>query len=170
MADLRILIAGLGNIFNGDDGFGVEVVRRLQERTLPDHVTVIDFGIRSFDLTFALVDGYQAAILVDALQRNESPGTLYLFEPTLEAAGQLFPATLEGHGLHPAQVLELAKLYGTLPEKIFVVGCEPEVTTFSDEGQMGLSPPVQANLDEAIALIETLIPKLQQELAAVSGS
>lgn len=168
--DLKILIAGIGNIFNGDDGFGVEVVKRLHNRILPDGVRVVDFGIRSFDLAFALVDGYQAAILVDALQRNESPGTLYLFEPSLEDAEQLLPGTLEGHGLHPAQVLKLAKLYGTLPEKIFVVGCEPETTSFSEEGQMGLSPPVQANLDEAVGLIAALIPRLQQELAAVNRS
>ena len=170
MPDPKILIAGLGNIFNSDDGFGVEVIRKLGERSLPDGVTVVDFGIRSFDLTFALVDGYQAAILVDALQRNELPGTLYLFEPSLEDTEQLMPVTMEGHALHPAQVLKLAKLYGTLPEKIFVVGCEPQVMAFSDEGQIGLSPPVKANLQEAVVLIETLILKLQQELASVNQS
>ena len=168
-SDSKILIAGIGNIFNGDDGFGVEVIKKLEESALPDGVTVVDFGIRSFDLAFALVDGYQVAILVDALQRNEPPGTLYLFEPNLEDAGQLMPVTLEGHGLHPAQVLKLANLYGTLPKKILIVGCEPAVTTFSDEGQIGLSPSVQANLPEAIGLIETLIPKLQQELTTVNG-
>jgi hydrogenase maturation protease len=130
---------------------------------------VVDFGIRSFDLTFALVDGYQAVILVDALQRNEAPGTLYLFEPSLENAEQLMPATMEGHGLHPAQVLKVASLYGPLPEKILVVGCEPAVTTFSEDGQIGLSPAVQVNLPEAIRLIEDLIPRLQQELAAIHG-
>ena len=164
MSELKILIAGIGNIFNGDDGFGVEVVRRLNERSLPDGVKVVDFGIRSFDLAFALVDDYQAVILVDALQRNEPPGTLYLFEPNLQNMEELIPASVEGHGLHPAQVLKLATLYGSLPEHIYLVGCEPMTVEFSDEGQLGLSPPVQANLEEAIQLIDTLLQKLQAKL------
>lgn len=164
MSELKILIAGIGNIFNGDDGFGVEVVRRLNERSLPDGVKLADFGIRSFDLAFALVDDYQAVILVDALQRNEPPGTLYLFEPNLQNMEELIPASVEGHGLHPAQVLKLATLYGSLPEHIYLVGCEPMTVEFSDEGQLGLSPPVQANLEEAIQLIETLLQKLQAKL------
>ena len=163
MSNLKILIAGIGNIFNADDGFGVEVVQRLQDRLLPDGVHVVDFGIRGFDLAFALVDGYQAAILVDALQRGETPGTLYLFEPDMAHLDEMPQVNLEGHGLHPARVLKLANLYGSLPEKILVVGCEPTVTTFSQEGQIGLSPPVQANLDAAVRLIESLVQKLQQE-------
>ena len=170
VSELKILIAGIGNIFNGDDGFGVEVVRKLQERALPDDVNVIDFGIRSFDLAFALVDGYQAVILVDALQRKESPGTLYLFEPDLDHADELMPVAMEGHGLHPAQVLKLATLYGNLPERIFLIGCEPMTVTFSEEGQLGLSPPVQANLDEAIKLIESLIQRLQRESMVANES
>lgn len=168
MDDFKILIAGLGNIFIGDDGFGVEVVRRLEERTLPDSVAVVDFGIRSFDLAFALVDGYQAVILVDALQRGEDPGTLYVFQPDMATLDEWSSVNMEGHGLHPAEVLKLATLYGSLPEKILVVGCEPAVTAFSDEGQIGLTPAVQANLHEAVGLIETLILKLQQELTAIS--
>ena len=169
MSELKILIAGIGNIFNGDDGFGVEVVRRLNERRLPEGVHVVDFGIRSFDLAFALVEGYQAVILVDALQRNKPPGTLYLFEPDLEKMDALIPASVEGHGLHPAQVLTLAKLYGSLPEHIFLVGCEPMTVAFSEEGQLGLSPPVQANLEEAIRLIESLVQKLRQERIAIKA-
>lgn len=170
VSELKILIAGIGNIFNGDDGFGVEVLRKLQELALPDGVNVVDFGIRSFDLAFALVDGYQAVILVDALQRNERPGTLYLFEPDLENMEALVPASMEGHGLHPAQVLKLATLYGKLPEYIFLVGCEPMTIAFSEEGQIGLSPPVQANLDEAIKLIETLLQKLRRKSMLVNES
>ena len=170
VSDLKILIAGIGNIFNGDDGFGVEVVRELNERALPDGVEVADFGIRSFDLAFALVNGYRAVILVDALQRNQAPGTLYLFEPNLIDAEELMPVAMEGHGLHPAQVLKLARLYGTLPDHIFLVGCEPLTVAFSDEGQLGLSPPVQANLEEAIKLIESLLQKLQQKFFVVNES
>lgn len=167
MTDYKILIAGIGNIFNGDDGFGVEVARRLSEQTLPDGVNAVDFGIRSYDLMFALVEGYQAAILVDTLHWNEPPGTLYLFEPNLDDMGELLPASAEGHGLHPAQVLKLAKLYGSLPEHIFVIGCEPMTVTFSEEGQIGLSPPVQANMNEAIRMTESLIQRLQDKRNAV---
>jgi len=82
----RILVAGIGNIFKGDDGFGVEVVRRLAQRPLPSSVTVADFGIRGIDLTYALLDGYEAAVLVDAAQRGELPGTISIVEPKLPAA------------------------------------------------------------------------------------
>jgi hydrogenase maturation protease len=168
VSELKILIAGIGNIFNGDDGFGVEVVRKLNERSLPEGVNLIDFGIRSFDLAFALVDGYQAAILVDAMQRGEAPGTLYLFEPDMASLDELSPVHIEGHGLHPAQVLKLANLYGSLPEKILVVGCEPAATTFSEEGSMELSAHVQANLDEAILMIESLVQRLQKKRAVIN--
>ena len=77
----RILIAGIGNIFLGDDAFGVEVARRLVRRRLPDGVRVVDFGIRGLDLTYALLDGYEAVILVDAAPRGGPPGTLYVLEP-----------------------------------------------------------------------------------------
>jgi hydrogenase maturation protease len=163
--DLKILIAGIGNIFNGDDGFGVEVVKRLQHASLPEGVHVKDFGIRSFDLAFGLVDGYQTAILVDALQRGEAAGTLYVFEPDMETLDQWSTVSMEGHELHPAQVLKLATLYGSLPEKILVVGCEPAVMDFSEEGHIGLSAPVQANLDRAVGLIESLVQKQQRERA-----
>jgi len=165
--DLKILIAGIGNIFNGDDGFGVEVVTRLRDRMLPDGVQVEDFGIRSFDLAFALVDGYQVVILVDALQRGEAPGTLYVFEPDPANLDDFSPVSMEGHGLHPAQVLKLANLYGSLPEKILLVGCEPSMTTFAEDGQMELSAPVHANLDQAVHLIESIIQKLQQEKGTI---
>ena len=165
--ELKILIAGIGNIFNGDDAFGVEVVRRLHDRKLPEGVYVKDFGIRSFDLAFALVDGYRAAILVDALQRGEAPGTLYVFEPDMATLDEWSSINMEGHGLHPAQALKLATLYGNLPDKILVVGCEPAIMAFSEAGQMGLSAPVQASLDQAVGLIESLAQKIQQERTAI---
>jgi hydrogenase maturation protease len=80
----RVLIAGIGNIFLGDDGFGVRVVNELRQRRLPDSVDVIDFGIRSYDLAFALTNGYDAVVLVDAVPRGEPPGTTYLIEIDLE--------------------------------------------------------------------------------------
>src|SRR6476659_8714525 len=106
----RVLIAGVGNIFLGDDGFGVEVVQRLAQRPLPDGVRVVDFGIRGLDLTFALLDGYEAVILVDAVPRGGVPGTLYVLEPEPGAADEPgAPGTMvELHSLDPAKVLRLA--------------------------------------------------------------
>ncbi len=155
--DTKVLVAGIGNIFMGDDGFGVAVAQRLAERTWPDGVSVVDFGIRSFDLAFALVDGPQVAILVDALARGEAPGTLYVFEPDLAGLDALSPASKEGHALHPAQVIRLATLYGSLPKRILVVGCEPASLAFDEEGRASLSQPVEAAVDEAVALVESLV-------------
>ena len=86
-----ILVAGIGNIFNGDDGFGVAVAQRMAGRALPAGVTVKDFGIRGLDLTYALLDGYAAVILVDTAQRGEPPGTVYVIEP--EASAHRRPPT-----------------------------------------------------------------------------
>lgn len=163
MADPNILVAGIGNIFMGDDGFGVEVAKRLHDRPWPGGVRIIDFGIRSFDLAFALVDDCQVAILVDALQRGEAPGTLYVLEPNLSDLDELSPVSMEGHSLYPAQVLQMARLYGNPPERILVVGCEPAVIGFDSGGELGLSSAIQASLDEAVRLVESLVQKIRQE-------
>src|SRR3712207_6645350 len=110
----RILVAGIGNIFLGDDGFGVEVVRRLAGRELPAGVDVQDFGIRGLDLMYALGDGYDAAVLVDAVPRGEPPGTLSVIEPEPEADD----VPLDAHGMDPAKVLALAQQLGDVPEKV----------------------------------------------------
>jgi hydrogenase maturation protease len=90
----KILVAGVGNIFLGDDGFGVEVALSLSKRQLPESVTVKDFGIRGFDLAYALLDPWDAVIIVDALPRGEAAGTLYVVEPDLAALGRQH----RGHG------------------------------------------------------------------------
>jgi hydrogenase maturation protease len=145
----RVLVAGVGNIFFGDDGFGVEVSRRLSQRALPDGVKVRDFGIRGLDLTYALLEGWDAAILVDALPRGGDPGTLYVLDPEAGAA----PPVLDPHAMHPARVLAMARELGTTPPILRVVGCEPGV---AEEMQVGLSPVVAAAVDPACALIEQL--------------
>src|SRR5881227_271903 len=99
----RVLVAGVGNIFLGDDAFGVEVAQRLLRRGLPDAVRVVDFGIRGLDLTYALLDGYEAVILVDAAPRGGPPGTLYVLEP--ERGGAPDVAAIETHGMDPVKVL-----------------------------------------------------------------
>jgi len=165
----RILVAGVGNIFLGDDGFGVEVIHRLAQRPQPEGVRVTDFGIRSFDLAFALLDDYDATLLVDALPRGEAPGTLYVLEPDLSAVGEATPASVEGHSLEPVKVLELARALGGLPRRFLVLGCEPASFGPDDQGQMGLTEPLRAAIEPAVAMAEQLIGKLCRE-AQTNGS
>jgi hydrogenase maturation protease len=156
----RILVAGIGNIFLGDDAFGVEVVQRLARRELPEELRVIDFGIRGLDLTYALLDDYEAVILVDAAPRGELPGTLYVLEPArVENAGGV---PLEAHSLDPVKVLRLAEAMGGCVERLLLVGCEPTPTDDEEDMQEGLSAPVRACVDEAIRLIEALVARLLQ--------
>ena len=153
----RILIAGIGNIFLGDDAFGVEVAQRLARRTLPDEVRVIDFGIRGLDLTYALLDGYKTVILVDAVPRGGVPGTLFVMEPARDESA---PASIATHGMDPVQVLRLAEAMGGKVEQLLLVGCEPTPVADYEDMQPGLSDPVRAAVEEAIPLLESLIARL----------
>lgn len=159
MISQRILIAGIGNIFLGDDAFGVEVAQRMVHRTLPEGVRVADFGIRGFDLAYALLDGYDTAIMVDATPRGGRPGTLYVIEPNLDVLNDPAPA-VEPHNLDPISVLQLAKTLGGQPQNLLIVGCEP-TPLGSKDGQLGLSLPVQAVVDEAIHMIEALVARIR---------
>jgi hydrogenase maturation protease len=159
-ATRSILVAGIGNIFLGDDGFGVEVAQRLAARTQPDGVTVADYGIRGYDLAYALVRGPDRTILVDACPRGEAPGTVFVLEPDLAEldAPEAGPAVLDAHDLNPLHVLRLARSLGAELKPVVVVGCEP-ATLGPPEGQMGLSEPVQAAVGEAVTVIEGLIQR-----------
>jgi hydrogenase maturation protease len=161
MTPPRILVACIGNIFLGDDGFGVEVAKTLLVRTFPPNVTVKDFGIRGFDLAYALLDPCDLTIPVDACARGGAPGTVYLIEPDPidEAALRSNPARMEGHGMNPMNVLRLVKSLGGEAGHVMIVGCEPGDLGSDEEAKMGLSEPVMAAVDEAIALIDTLISK-----------
>jgi hydrogenase maturation protease len=156
-----ILVAGIGNIFLGDDAFGVEVVRRMAGLELPESVRVSDFGIRGFDLAYALQDGYETTILVDACPRGQAPGTLYVIEPDLKALDdpEAPPAAVEAHAMNPLTVLRMARAMNIEVKNILLVGCEPE-TLGGDEGQMGLSPAVDAAVDEAVKLLKSLVNKI----------
>lgn len=148
-----ILVAGVGNVFLGDDGFGVEVVRRLAGR-LPG-VRVADFGIRGFDLAMALLEPHELVVLVDAVRRGGEPGTLYVLEVG-DAPG---PTDFAAHGMDPAQVLRNVRAMGGSPGRVMLVGCEP-----GDFGEMGrLSPTVEAAVDEAARMVESLV---RREVAA----
>jgi hydrogenase maturation protease len=156
-----ILIAGIGNIFLGDDAFGVEVARSLACRTLSGEVQVKDFGIRGFDLAYTLLDPWHTVILVDALPRKEPPGTLFVLEPDLTGLGDpgAVGMDLNPHGMDPLRVLNLAASLGPVTAHVLVVGCEPKDFGDELEGRMGLSPPVQAMVEEASNMIEELIKK-----------
>ena len=161
MTQPRILVAGVGNIFLGDDAFGVEVAQRLARRPLPDEVRVVDFGIRGLDLTYALLDGYEAVILVDAAPRGGPPGTLYVLEPDRTAPpGRRTGVPIETHDMDPVKVLRLAAAMGGQVERLLLVGCEPATPADVEEMQAGLSDPVRAAVDEAVALIESLVARL----------
>lgn len=153
----RILIAGIGNIFLGDDAFGSEVARRLMAMPIPDGVRVVDFGIRGLDLAYALLDDREATILVDAVPRGGPPGTVYVIEPDQVEAGH---PVIEGHAMDPVRVLQMAAAMGARPQQVLVVGCEPATLGSDDDPAMGLSPPVEAAVDEAIRLIHSLVERI----------
>jgi hydrogenase maturation protease len=153
-----ILVAGVGNIFLGDDAFGVEVIAQLHRRTLPENVKVVDFGIRGLDLTYALLENYEALILVDAMPRGGKPGTLYILEP--EQEGCVSEICVEGHNLDPVKVLRLATAMGSSTQRALVVGCEPCPPDEYEDMTMGLSDPVRAAVGEACNLIESLVGML----------
>jgi hydrogenase maturation protease len=150
-----ILIAGIGNIFLGDDGFGVEVVRRLAGSELPAGVSVVDFGIRGLDLAYALAESPDVAILIDACPRGKAPGTLYVIEPDDVDATDV-PPEIEAHAMNPTSVLRMARAFGGAPKRTILVGCEP-ATLGPDEGQLGLSETVAAVLDDAADMTRALV-------------
>jgi hydrogenase maturation protease len=157
----RILVAGIGNIFMGDDAFGVEVARRLSQLALPAEVRVSDFGIRGFDLAYALQDGYETTILIDAYPRGEEPGTLFVVEPDLQeiSASTQDSADIDAHSLDPLKILRMAASMGWPMKRVLLVGCEP-ATLGPDEGAMGLSEPVSAAATEAVSLVESVIRRV----------
>jgi hydrogenase maturation protease len=154
----RILVAGVGNIFLGDDGFGVEVALALSKRQLPENVSVKDFGIRGFDLAYALLDPWDAVIIVDALPRGQAAGTLYVVEPNLAAASA--ETAINPHGMDPVHVLNLAASQATITAQVLVLGCEPQDFGDELEGRMGLSARVQAAVPEAAKMALELADRI----------
>jgi hydrogenase maturation protease len=153
----KILIAGLGNIFQADDAFGCEVIRQLKPEAFPPGVTVIDFGIRSYDLAFALTNGYDAIILVDAAGRGGKPGTVYLIEPEASALDEDQQPAVDAHSMNPLSVIQMAQSLGGVCGKLYLIGCEPAELE-SDE--IGLSDKVQKAIPQAVAMIESLVKEL----------
>jgi hydrogenase maturation protease len=155
----RILVAGIGNVFLGDDGFGVALVNRLAAREHPTGVELVDYGIRGMDLAYALGDGWDAVVLLDATPRGEPPGTLYVIEPELDELDM----AVDAHGMDPVKVLGLARTLGadSLP-RILIVGCEPKTRMSAEDERIvaELTEPVRASLEPAVAVVEDLLAQL----------
>lgn len=151
-----VLVAGIGNLFLSDDGFGPEVARQLaRQDDLPADVRVIDYGIRGMHLAYDLLDGYRALVLLDAVPGDGEPGAVTVLEVGQDELGS---GDFDPHGMAPVAVLaSVAQLGGALPPT-FVVGCQPA----SVEEGIGLSEPVSAAVPHAVALVRTL---LDQRLA-----
>jgi len=160
----RILIAGIGNIFLGDDGFGVEVAQQLTKCTFPSSVRVADFGIRGFDLAYALQDGYETTILIDAFPHGQQPGTVSVIEPDLNDpdASLAHANFVEPHAMNPMNVLRMATaMHGQL-KRVLLIGCEP-ATFGGEDGKMGLSIAVEGAVHEAVKVVERLVDKILKE-------
>jgi hydrogenase maturation protease len=147
----RILVAGVGNVFFGDDGFGVEVARRLARETMPLGVRVEDYGIRGLHLAFDILEGYDTVVVVDALSRGDAPGTVFVLEPS--AAAEAERPNVDAHRADPSSMLEMVEHLGGKPGHVVIVGCEPEELV----ERMGLSASVERGVDEALRVIRELI-------------
>jgi hydrogenase maturation protease len=151
----RVLVAGVGNVFFGDDGFGVAVAHRLQRDAFPDSVAIVDFGIRALHLAFELLatPAIDLLVLVDATARGGEPGTLYVIDPERnpEALAGMAP---DAHAISPFTVLAmLQSMGGTLPMRTRIIGCEPAQL----DGGIGLSEMVQEAIEPAACLVRRLI-------------
>jgi hydrogenase maturation protease len=162
----RALIAGLGNIFHGDDAFGAVVAQRLSSSAPIDGALICDFGIRGIDLVFAFLDGYELVVLVDAVSREQEPGTIYVIEPDLSRLDDDGPAQIDGHSLDPLQVLRQAARMGAKFGRVFIVGCEPASIEAGEDGRIGLSAAAEAAIEPAIGRIQALVAAVPLEECA----
>jgi hydrogenase maturation protease len=156
---MNVLVAGIGNIFLGDDGFGVEVANRLASLPQPEGVVVADFGIRGVHLAYELLGGYDALVLIDAVSLGDEPGTIAVIEPEvadLVASDDDIAPTMDAHSMNPAVVLGMLAGLGGEVGRVLIVGCQPEIL---DEG-IGLSAPVTAAIDRAITAVTELVTEL----------
>jgi hydrogenase maturation protease len=160
----RIVVAGVGNIFFGDDAFGVEVAHRLAQRSLPAAVRVLDVGIRGLDLAYALLDDCAGAILIDTVQRGGLPGTLYVLEPCPESLEEL-PPGWNGHAFDLRPVFRLVRMLGGQLPWMRLVGCEPancgcedELSTLSEAVAAAVEPAVE----QVLALVHELLAEMRE--------
>lgn len=159
---MKILIAGVGNVLRGDDGFGIEVTKVLAESgRLSDEISFFEAGIAGISLVQELMSGYDVLIIADAVDRDEAPGTVFLIEPDIPDPGATDPAELhsslvDAHYTEPSRVLLLAKALGVLPARVFIIGCQPGSVEFGSE----MSPAVERAIQVALERTESLIKSL----------
>jgi len=154
-----ILVAGIGNIFIGDDGFGVEVARRMLARPQTDGVRIVDFGIRGLDLAYALQDGYETTILVDAYPHRQKPGTVTVIELDLNEMATTPGDFVQPHAMNPMNVLRMARAMSGATDRVLLVGCEP-LDLGGEGGHMGLSAVVEAAVNDAVNKIGDLVNQI----------
>jgi hydrogenase maturation protease len=160
----QILIAGIGNIFFGDDAFGCEVAQRLWRSQWPDGIQVRDFGIRGIDLAYALMEPFDHVILIDAVPRGGAPGTLYVIEPNVPDPSVHAPETQslwDAHTMDPVKVLRLAQSMGAKIDHVLIVGCEPSPLDSDDEMQSALTAPVEQAIAQVAELVKSIVTQLQ---------
>jgi hydrogenase maturation protease len=160
----QILVAGIGNAWMRDDGFGGEVAKRLNEGQLPPEAAVFDFGTGGLDLAYEVMRGYDALILVDISRQGGEPGTLYVMEAAEEdvEAGIEDGQVIDPHGMDPQTVMRFIKSLGAWPGKVMVIACEPAVV---EEMGFGLSDEVRGALDGAVELVLSTIEELSHDAA-----
>lgn len=166
----RTLVAGIGNIFMGDDGFGCEVAQRLGRCKVPAGVDVVDFGIRAVDLSYTLGDGYDFVILIDTVKRGGAPGTVYVIQPDLYHSGSDLETDpgeplMAAHDLDLAGILRFVASLGERGPRVVLVGCEPECLG-GEYGHIGLSAAVSAAVDGAVTEVQTLLSELARRRGA----
>jgi hydrogenase maturation protease len=164
----QILVAGVGNAWLLDDGFGSVVAQRLEQREMPSGVKVMDAGSGGLDLAYEIMRGYHALVLIDVSQQGGEPGTLYVMEPDLD---EIAPSIEDGeainpHSMDPATVLRFVRAVGGWSGKVVIVACEPGPI---DDIGMGLSPALQAAVDQAVALIDETVAELRTDEAYKAG-
>ena len=162
----QILVAGIGNAFLGDDGFGGQVAQRLEKRDLPEGVLVLDFGTGGLDLAYEVMRGYDALVLVDISRQGEAPGTIYVMEPDpADVDGGIEDgAVIDPHGMDPQTVLRFVKAVGGWPGKVVIVACEPSSV---GEVNWGLSKPVEDAVDRAVAVVLDQVQELGKDASYV---
>jgi hydrogenase maturation protease len=161
----RTLVAGVGNVFLGDDAFGCEVVRRLATHPVPDGVQIRDFGIRGVHLVYDLLDGCDLFVLVDAAARGEPPGTVSVLEVEVPDPATLTGPVMDAHDLTPDAIFALLASLGGRPGRCLVVACEPADVSAG----MGLSEPVRAALPHAVRTVEEILASVAGGSPATTG-
>lgn len=162
---MKILVAGVGNVLRGDDGFGVRTVQRLEQLALPEGVRVVEVGIAGMALVQELMGHYDACIIADTVDRGGAPGTLYLLEPEIEnprgqEAEQLHRELVDMHYADPSRALRLAAALGVKPAQVFVLACQPGQL---DELSETMTPAVERAVAEAVKMMQELIVRIRQQ-------